>query len=123
MVMTRSAVARRGEQRLGTAPSTVARHLCRILFGCFMLFAVPAYADADWIDELPTVTTVARAVAQQLQIDTVNWNFQIRGIALKDDDDLFAVYMAGTLVLLRQVILYKYQEETPLPPEREGKLR
>jgi hypothetical protein len=87
------------------------------------LCAVVARAeDSDWIDELPTVTAVAHAVAAQLVIDTADWRFDQRGIALKDDDDLFAVYLVGTLVLLRQIILYKYQDEE-LSPEREAKLR
>ncbi len=86
-------------------------------------FSLAARAADDWIDELPTVTVVAHAVADQLKIDTADWRFDVRGIALKDDDDLFAVYMVGTLVMLRQIILYKYQEEKSLSPEREAKLR
>jgi hypothetical protein len=43
-----------------------------------------------------------------------------RGIALKEDYDLFAVYLVGTLVLLGQIILYKYQEEESLSREREA---
>jgi hypothetical protein len=101
----------------------IARRLHRLIVGFFLLSAVPAFPADDWIDELPTVTAVAHAVAQQLKIDTSDWNFDGRGIALKDDDDLFAVYMVGTLVLLRQIILYKYQEESSLTPERETKLR
>ena len=80
-------------------------------------------ADSDWIDELPTVTTVAHAVAEQLKVDTADWRIDLRGIAVKDDDDLFAVYMVGTLVLMRQIILYKYQGEESLTPERDAKLR
>lgn len=86
------------------------------------LFAVPAHADSDWIEQLPDVTVVARAVSDQLRVDTANWNFAARGIALKDDDDLFAVYIVGTLVMLRQIILYKYQEEK-LSSQDEARLR
>ncbi|MCW5619953.1 MAG: hypothetical protein KIS79_02455 [Burkholderiales bacterium] len=62
-------------------------------------------------------------MVEQLKIDTADWRFDVRGIALEDDDDLFAVYMTGTLVLMRRIILYKYQEEASLSPEREAKLR
>jgi hypothetical protein len=88
-----------------------------------VMVAVTARAASDWIDELPTVTTVAHAVTEQLKVDTANWNFNARGIALQDDDDLFAVYLVGTLVHLRKIILFKYQEEKFLSPERETKLK
>jgi hypothetical protein len=101
----------------------MARVLCWITVAFLGSLAVTAHAASDWIDELPTVTAVAHAVAEQLKIDTANWRFDVRGITLEDDDDLFAVYVVGTLVLLRQIILYKYQEEKSLSPEREAKLR
>ena len=105
------------------AVAAAARVLVQLTVAFLALFALAARAeDSDWIDELPTVTAVAHAVAEQLKIDTADWRFDVRGIALKDDDDLFAVYVVGTLVLLRQIILYKYQEES-LSPEREAKLR
>jgi hypothetical protein len=87
------------------------------------LFPLTARAQSDWIDDLPAVTSVGQAVAEQLKVDTADWRFDQRGIALKDDDDLFAVYMAGTLVLLRQLILYKYQEEPSMSPLRKDRLR
>jgi hypothetical protein len=87
------------------------------------LFPLTARAQSDWIDELPGVTFVGQAVAEQLKVDTADWRFDQRGIALKDDDDLFAVYMAGTLVLMRQIILYKYQEEPSMSSERKEKLK
>jgi hypothetical protein len=101
----------------------MARVLCWTTAAFLGLFAVIARAASDWVDELPTVTTVAHAVTEQLQVDTADWRFDGRGIALKDDDDLFAVYLVGTLVLLRKIILFKYQEDQSLSPEREEKLR
>jgi hypothetical protein len=93
--------------------------LHRITVAILALFALSARAADDWIDELPTVTAVGHAVAEQLKVDTADWRFDMRGIAFKDDDDLFAVYMVGTLVLLRQIILYKYQEDEDLWTEEE----
>ncbi|HVY04639.1 MAG TPA: hypothetical protein VHB46_01560 [Burkholderiales bacterium] len=84
-------------------------------------FSIASHA-AEWIDQLPDVTVVAHAVADQLKADTVGWDFKARGIELEDDDDLFAVYMTGTLVMLRQIVLYKYQEKS-LSREDEAKLR
>ena len=93
------------------------------IIGIQCVLPVAAHAQSDWIDELPTVTAVAHAVTDQLKVDTANWRFEERGVALKDDDDLYAVYMVGTLMLLRQIILYKYQEEATLTPELQAKLR
>ena len=84
---------------------------------------VNARAADDWIDELPTVTAVAHASTDELKVTTANWRFDLRGIELKDDDDLAAVTLSGTLVLIRKIILYKFQEESSLSIEREGKLR
>jgi len=97
--------------------------LHRWIIGILCVLPVAAHAQSDWIDELPTVTSVAHAVTDQLKVDTAKWRFEERGVALKDDDDLYAVYMVGTFMLLRQIILYKYQEEATLTPERQAKLR
>ena len=123
MATTSAAPELVGGQRSAAARSVMVRLLYRTIVGFLGLCAVAAYAAGDWIDELPKVTAVGHAVADQLRIDTANWRFDERGIALKDDDDLFAVYMVGTLGLLRQIILYKYQEEQSLSPERKAKLR
>jgi hypothetical protein len=101
----------------------MARALRWITLALLASLALPLQAAEDWIDELPTVTAVAHAVAEQLKIDTADWRIDMRGVAVKDDDDLFAVYMVGTLVMLRQIILYKYQDEESLTAEREAKLR
>jgi hypothetical protein len=100
-----------------------ARVICWLTAISLGLHAVTARAASDWIDELPTVTTVAHAVREQLKVDTAEWNFSARGIALEDDDDLFAVYLVGTLVLLRKIVLFKYQEDKSLSPERVAKLK
>lgn len=94
-----------------------------IAIAFLMSFALGARAADDWIDDFPPVTAVAYAVTEQLKVDTVDWRFDMRGIALKDDDDLFSVYMVGTLVLLRKIMLYKYQDEQSLSPQREAKLK
>ena len=87
------------------------------------LLAFGARAADDWIDELPSVTTVAHAATEELKVTTANWKFDGRGIALKDDDDLAAVTLVGTLVLMRKIMLYKYNQEPALSREREAKLR
>ncbi len=95
-----------------------------ISFAFLGLCTLTAQAAGEWIEEFPNVTVVARAVSDQLKADTVDWNFSVRGIALKDDDDLFSVYMVGTLVMLRQIVLYKYeQEEKSLSAQDVEKLR
>jgi hypothetical protein len=120
MALTSAASERRGGQGPAATPAVTPRVLCWITATFLGLHAVTARAASDWIDELPTVTTVAHAVTEQLKVDTVDWRFDMRGIALKDDDDLFAVYLVGTLVLLRKLILYKDQEEKSLSREREA---
>jgi hypothetical protein len=60
----------------------MARVLCWTTAAFLGLFAVVARAANDWIDELPTVTTVAHAVTEQLRVDTADWRFDVRGIAL-----------------------------------------
>jgi len=95
-----------------------------ISFAFLALCTFTAQAAGEWIEEFPNVTVVARAVSDQLKADTVGWNFSARGIALKDDDDLFSVYMVGTLVMLRQIVLYKFeQEEKSLSAQDVEKLR
>jgi len=101
----------------------MARVLRWITVAFLALSARAARATGDWIDELPTVTAVAHAVAEQLRVDTAHWRFDMRGIALKDDDDLFAVYVVGTLVLLCKIILFQYNAEQSMSRERETKLR
>lgn len=113
----------RGGQKPAATRTAMARVLCWMTAVFLGLFVVAARAASDWIDELPKVTTVAHAVTEQLKVDTANWNFDMRGTALKDDDDLFAVYMVGTFVHLRKIILFKYQEEKSLSPERIAKLK
>jgi hypothetical protein len=98
-----------------------ARVLCWLTAVSVGLHAVTARAASDWIDELPTVTTVAHAVREQLKVETANWNFAARGIALEDDDDLFAVYLVGTLVLLRKIIAYKLDKEMTKQEEETTK--
>jgi hypothetical protein len=87
------------------------------------LLAFGARAGNDWIDDLPSVTTVAHAATEELKVTTSNWKFDARGIALKDDDDLAAVTLVGTLILMRKIMLYKYNQEPALSREREAKLR
>lgn len=104
--------------------STIAKISRWIGFAFLGLLTFSAHAAGEWIDEFPNVPLVAHAVSDQLKADTVDWNFSMRGIALKDDDDLFSVYMVGTLVMLRQIILYKYeQEEKSLSKQDVEKLR
>jgi len=92
-------------------------------FTLLCLLALPARAENDWIDELPALEQVARAVNEQLLEETAGWNFQQRGIALEKDDDLRAVYLVGTLVLLRRIVVYQFHLEQSLSAEREAKLK
>lgn len=97
--------------------------LLRMVVAFLAMLTFGARAAEDWIDELPSVTTVAYASTEELKVTTADWKFDARGIALKDDDDLAAVTLVGTLVLMRKIMLYKYNQEKTLPRERETKLR
>lgn len=124
--MTSNAIRPAQENANASAPaSRVTKQLMRWVSSALLgLSPATALADGDWIDEFPNVTVVAHAVSDQLKADTANWNFSVRGIALKDDDDLFSVYMTGTLVMLRQLALYKYeQDEKSLTKQDVDKLR
>ena len=107
-----------------TCSNAMARVVRRIAVALLALFALAARAEeSDWIDELPTVTAVAHAVAEQLKVDFAGWRFDAGGITFtveNDKEEFFALYVVNTLVLLRQIILYKYQEEKSLWEEEEA---
>jgi hypothetical protein len=71
----------------------------------------------DWIDEFPSVTEVAHAAYEELKVTA-----QRSGIDPNDDDSI-AINLAGTFVVLRQIMLLKYNEEPPMAKNREEKLR
>lgn len=94
------------------------------LLGVLALLLVPlaSFAQApspppDWIDEFPSVTEVAHAAYEELKVTA-----QRSGID-PNDDDAIAINLAGTFVVLRQIMLLKYNEEPPMAKNREGKLR
>jgi hypothetical protein len=82
------------------------------------LLALDARAQADWIDAFPSVTTVAHAAFEELKVTS-----QRSTVDLSADDDSIAVNLAGTLVVLRQIMFLKYNDEPPMLKEREDKLR
>jgi hypothetical protein len=72
----------------------------------------------DWIDEFPSVTEVAHAAFEEMKVTAARKNFDNTG-----DDDAIAINLAGTFVVLRQIMLLKYNEEPPMKKDREEKLK
>jgi len=72
----------------------------------------------DWIDAFPSVTAVARAAYEELKVSAVPAKLDFT-----QDDDSIAVNLAGTFMILRGIMLLKYNEEEDMSPEREEKLR
>ena len=72
MVTTSAASGWRGGREPAATRVVMARVLCWTTVVFLGLFAVIARAASDWIDELPTVTTMAHAVTEQLQVDTAD---------------------------------------------------
>lgn len=73
----------------------------------------------DWLDEMPTVSTVTRAVFEELKVEAARSNLP----GMLRDDDHFAARLVGTLILLRQVMFLEYNEEPPMDQPREAKLK
>jgi hypothetical protein len=71
----------------------------------------------DWIAEFPSVTEVAHAASEELKVTA-----QRRGIDPKDEDGI-AINLAGTFVVLRQIMLLKYNEEPQMTKDREEELK
>ena len=96
----------------------------RHLLGVLVILLVPLASLAqtpspppDWIDEFPSVTEVAHAAYEELKVTA-----QRSGIDPNDDDSI-AINLAGTFVVLRQIMLLKYNEGLPMAKDREEKLR
>lgn len=84
-----------------------------------MLALFACNARADWLDEMPSVTAVSEAAHEELKVDAQRWK---RPDAVRDEDNI-AVSLVGTLTLLRQILFLKYNDEPPMSPEREAKLK
>jgi hypothetical protein len=91
---------------------------CHWLAGILAMLPLVSHAQSDWIDEFPPVTTVALAAYEELKATSERGN-----PSSTQDDDAIAVNLAGTFVVLRQIMFLKYNEEPPMSREREDKLR
>jgi hypothetical protein len=74
--------------------------------------------DSDWLAEFPTVTAVAHAAFAELAVTAKRGN-----VSLTSDDDSIAVNLAGTFVVLRQILVLKGNAEPDMSIERASKLR
>src|SRR5262245_10834126 len=72
----------------------------------------------DWIDEFPSVTEVAHAAFEEMKVTATR-----KGFDNTSDDDAIAINLAGTFVVLRQIMLLKYNEEPRMAKDREEKLK
>ena len=72
-------------------------------------FCTSARAADDWLDEMPSVGVVADVLRQEYNTSA--------------DDDGTVANLAGTLILLRQIMEYQAAEEPPMSPERTAKRR
>ena len=88
-----------------------------------LLVPLPSLAQTpspppDWIDEFPSVTEVAHAAFEEMKVTAAQKGFDNTG-----DDDAIAINLAGTFVVLRQIMLLKYNEKPPMAKDREEKLK
>jgi hypothetical protein len=81
------------------------------------MFSPAAHAQSDWIDEFPSVTAVALAAYAELKVTS-----ERDKLDMTHDDDSIAVNLAGTFVVLRQIMFLKYTAEPSMSKEREDKL-
>lgn len=88
------------------------------LVGTLTVLPLPAYAGGDWIDEFPPATLVALAAFEELKVTS-----ERDKLDMTRDDDSIAINLAGTFVVLRQILFLKYNQEPSLSKEREDKLR
>jgi hypothetical protein len=83
-----------------------------------VLPAVAARAQNDWIDLFPSPTTVAHAAFEELKVTAQRGNS-----SLTTDDDSIAINLAGSFVVMRQLLFLKYNAEKGMAPQRQDKLR
>ena len=108
-------IARQAEGIVGTARVMCAR---RWIVAWAALLALNAHAQTDWIDEFPPPTDVAHAAFEELKVTAISAKLD-----LASDDDSIAVNLVGSFVVLKQIMLLKYNAEPAMSKEREGKLR
>ena len=89
-----------------------------MVFAPLAAFAQAASPPPDWIDEFPSVTEVAHAAFEEMKVTAARRNLDNTG-----DDDAVAINLAGTFVVLRQIMFLKYNEEPPMATDREEKLK
>jgi hypothetical protein len=83
------------------------------------LFGASAAAQdaVDWIDEFPSATEVARAAFEEHQVTAARTNVD------GNDADGIAINLAGTFVMLRQILWLKQREDGAMTAARTEKLR
>jgi hypothetical protein len=82
------------------------------------LGAAAQSAERDWIDAFPSVTEVAEAAFEELEVTAV----RNPSVDMTRDDDSIAVNLAATYVMLRQILLLKRGTERVISPARTAKL-
>ncbi len=83
-----------------------------------LLPAVAARAQSDWIDLFPSPTIVAHAAFEELKVTAQRGN-----AGLTTDDDSIAINLAGSFVVLRQLLFLKSNAEMGMLPQRKDKIR
>lgn len=80
--------------------------------------AVAARAQSDWIDLFPSPTAVAHAAFEELKVTAQRGN-----TGLTTDDDSIAINLAGSFVVMRQLLFLKHNDEKGMSPQQEDKRR
>ncbi len=75
-----------------------------------------AHGQEDWLDGFPPVTAVAHGAYEELKVTAA-------GNKIVIDDDSVAVNLAGTFVVLREILQLKYDDEWWTSAERKERYR